>query len=110
MWAAASRPSIPSSWPRRRIRIVDEDRRKTWPVNSYSTKGERRTDWFVKGVLKYHRTLGTTLDTLIDAGFVLRRVEEFAPTRKQLEQSPELTEEIERPMMLLISARKREPR
>jgi len=54
--------------------------------------------------------LGTTLDTLIDAGFVLRRVEEFAPTRKQLEQSPELAEEIERPMMLLISARKREPR
>jgi len=59
-------------------------------------------------VLKYHRTLGTTLDTLIDAGFVLRLVEEFAPT--QLEQSPELAEEIERPMMLLISARKREPR
>ncbi len=87
--------------------IADEDGRKTWPVNGYSVEGERRTDWFAKGVLKYHRTLGTTLNTLIDAGFELRRVEEFAPTREQIEQSPELAEELERPMMLLVSARTR---
>ena len=61
-----------------------------------------------KGVLKYHRTLGTTLNTLIDAGFELRRVEEFAPTPEQIEQLPELAEELERPMMLLVSARKTE--
>jgi hypothetical protein len=48
--------------------IGDEEGRRTWPVNSYSVEGERRTDWFVKGVLKYHRTLGTTLNTLIGAG------------------------------------------
>lgn len=86
--------------------IADEDGRKTWPVNGYSVEGERRTDWFARGVLKYHRTLGTTLNTLIGAGFELRRVEEFAPTREQIEQLPELAEELERPMMLLVSARK----
>jgi SAM-dependent methyltransferase len=86
--------------------IADEDGRKTWPVNGYSVEGERRTDWYAKGVLKYHRTLGTTLNTLIGAGFELRRVEEFAPTSEQVEQLPELAEELERPMMLLISARK----
>jgi SAM-dependent methyltransferase len=85
--------------------ITDEDGRKTWPVNGYSFEGERRTDWFAKGVLKYHRTLGTTLNTLIDAGFELCRVEEFAPTPEQIEQLPELVEELERPMMLLVSAR-----
>ena len=90
--------------------IRDEDGRKSWPVNGYSVEGERRTDWFAKGVLKYHRTLGTTLNTLIGAGFELRRVEEFAPTREQIEQSPELAEELERPMMLLVSARKAETR
>jgi SAM-dependent methyltransferase len=89
---------------------ADEDGRKTWPVNSYAFEGERRTDWIAKGVLKYHRTLGTTLNTLIDAGFELRRVEEFAPTHDQIEQFPELAEELERPMMLLISARKAEAR
>jgi SAM-dependent methyltransferase len=88
--------------------IADEDGRKTWPVNGYSVEGERRTDWFAKGVRKHHRTLGTTLNTLIDAGFELRRVEEFAPTRDQIEQLPQLAEELERPMMLLVSARRTE--
>ena len=90
--------------------IADEDGRKTWPVNGYSVEGERRTDWFAKGVLKHHRTLGTTLNTLIGAGFELRRVEEFAPTREQIEQLPELAEELERPMMLLVAAQKTEMR
>jgi SAM-dependent methyltransferase len=90
--------------------IADENGRKAWPVSGYAIEGERRTDWFAKGVLKYHRTLGTTLNTLIDAGFELRRVEEFAPTREQIERLPELAEERERPMMLLLSARKAETR
>lgn len=84
--------------------IRDEDGRKTWPVNRYSLEGERRTDWFVKGVLKYHRTIGTTLNALIDADFQIRRVKEFAPTDDQIQQRLELAEELERPMMLLVSA------
>jgi SAM-dependent methyltransferase len=85
--------------------IADEDGRKTWPVNGYSAEGERRTDWFVKGVLKHHRKLATTLNMLIGAGFQLVRVEEFAPTAEQIGETPELAEELERPMMLLVSAR-----
>jgi SAM-dependent methyltransferase len=82
----------------------DEDGRKTWPVNGYSVEGERRTHWFAEGVLKYHRTLGTTLNALIDAGFEIRRVDEFAPTPEQIEQMPQLAEELERPMILIVSA------
>lgn len=83
---------------------LDEDGRKTWPVNGYSIEGERRTDWFAKGVIKQHRTLATTINTLIGTGFELRRVEEFAPTPEQIKAMPELAEEMERPMMLLVSA------
>ena len=86
---------------------LDEDGRKTWPVNGYSVEGERRTDWFAKGVLKQHRTLASTLNTLIGAGFELRRLEEFAPTQEQIAEIPELAEELERPMMMLVSAHKR---
>lgn len=86
--------------------IADENGHKTWPVNRYSIEGERRTEWFVKDVLKHHRTLGTTLNTLIDAGFQIRRVVEFAPTAEQIAQEPELAEELERPMMLLVSSQK----
>lgn len=86
--------------------IVDEDGRQTWPVNGYATEGRRNTDWFVNGVVKYHRTLGTTLNALINAGFDLRRVEEFAPTPDQIDRMPQLAEEMERQMMLLIAAHK----
>jgi hypothetical protein len=58
-------------------------------------------------VLKHHRTLATTLNTLIGTGFELRRLEEFAPTPEQIAEIPELAEELERPMMMLVSAHKR---
>ncbi|WP_407146524.1 class I SAM-dependent methyltransferase [Bradyrhizobium sp. ORS 86] len=86
--------------------LQDDDGRKTWPVNRYFIEGERRTDWYVKGVLKYHRTIGTTLTALISAGFALRHVEEFCPTPEQIAAMPELAEELERPMMLLASAQR----
>lgn len=86
--------------------LRDEDGRQTWPVNGYSIEGERRTDWFAKGVLKYHRTLTTTVNTLLGAGFQLRRIEEFAPRPDQIAAMPELAEERERPMMLLVAAQR----
>lgn len=86
--------------------IVDEDGRKTWPVNRYAVEGERRTDWFAKGVLKYHRKLATTLNTLIRAGFIIEAVDEFAPSAEQIAETPALEPELERPMMLLVSSRR----
>lgn len=83
---------------------ADEDGRRTWPVNRYAIEGERRTHWFVDGVIKYHRTIATTVNTLIGAGLRLRRLEEFAPTAGQIADNPALAEEAERPMFLLISA------
>lgn len=83
--------------------INDEEGRKSWPVNGYAAEGERRTDWFAKGVLKYHRTLATTLNALIGGGFRIQRVEEFAPTPEQVRRMPQLAEELERPMMLMVS-------
>ncbi|NVB77874.1 MAG: class I SAM-dependent methyltransferase [Kofleriaceae bacterium] len=86
--------------------IEDEDGRKTWPVNRYALEGERRTDWFAKGVVKYHRRVGTTLNALIRAGFVIETVDEFAPSPEQIRGIPALEEELERPMMLLVSSRR----
>lgn len=84
--------------------LVDEDGRKTWPVDQYSKEGERRTDWFVSGVLKHHRTMATTLNTLIAGGFAISGINEFAPTARQVEQAPALADEVERPMMLTVAA------
>jgi SAM-dependent methyltransferase len=85
--------------------VVDADGRKTWPVDRYAVEGPRTTDW-AKGVIKHHRTMGTTLNTLIRCGFAIFRVEEWAPTDDQIETNPELAEERERPMFLLVGARR----
>jgi SAM-dependent methyltransferase len=79
---------------------------KTWPVDNYAREGLRTTDWLAQGVRKYHRTLGTLLNTLIGAGFRLDRVEDFSPTDAQIAEQPELEQERERPMFLLVAARR----
>ena len=86
--------------------LIDSDGRKTWPVDRYSVEGPRRTDWLAKDVLKYHRTLGATLNTLIGAGFTIRHVQEWRPTDDQVAANPDLAEELERPMMLLVAAQR----
>ena len=86
--------------------VTDAGGRKTWPVNGYFREGERTTDWLAKGVVKQHRTLTTTLNTLLDTGFAIRRVIEFVPTAEQIEAAPGLAEEMERPMMLIVSAQR----
>lgn len=85
--------------------VIDSEGRKTWPVDQYLVEGPRSTDWLAKGVVKHHRTIGTTLNALIQAGFTIGHVEEFRPTAEQIEAKPELAEELERPMFLLVSAR-----
>jgi SAM-dependent methyltransferase len=83
---------------------VDQDGRKTWPVDGDALEGPRETSWFTDGVVKYHRRLGTTLNVLIGAGFEIRHVEEFAPTPDQIAAMRDLAEELERPMMLIVAA------
>jgi SAM-dependent methyltransferase len=85
---------------------VDAAGRRTWPVDRYLVEGPRSTDWLAKGVLKHHRTIGTTLNALIRQGFAIDHVEEWAPTEAQIAARPELAEELDRPMFLLVAARR----
>jgi len=75
----------------------------TWPVDSYLVEGARTTEWFTPGVVKYHRTLATTLNALIAAGFAITHVEEYGPTPEQIATQPGWAKERERPMFLLVS-------
>ena len=88
--------------PRQPGWLTDAQGRKCWPVDSYQQQGPRVSDWLTPGVIKQHRTLGTTLNALLRAGFQLEHVEEWGPTDAQLAQQPALAEERERPMLLLV--------
>ena len=83
---------------------ADTEGRRIWPVDRYLVEGARTTNWFAPGVVKYHRTIGTTLTALIRAGFRLTQVEEFCPTADQIAARPELEQERDRPMFLLVAS------
>jgi SAM-dependent methyltransferase len=75
-----------------------------WPVDRYRDEGERRTRWFVDGVVKYHRTIETYVNVLLDNGLVLARLEEPEAEGALLAERPALREERRRPPFLLLAA------
>jgi hypothetical protein len=81
-----------------------DDGRKVWPLDGYLREGARSTTWIAAGVIKQHRTLGTTLNLLIGQGFTIRHVEEWRPSDAQLAEMADAADELERPMFLLVSA------
>ena len=86
--------------------LTDDNGERFWGVNHYQDEGQRVSNWLADGVIKYHRTLGTTLNALIRAGLTISNVNEWGPTQAQIDAWPALAEEAERPMLVLIAARK----
>lgn len=86
--------------------LNEDNGQRSWAVNHYQHEGPRVSSWLVDGVIKYHRTLGTTLNALIATGFIIRHVDEWGPSDVQIEATPDLAEEAQRPMIVLISAQR----
>jgi SAM-dependent methyltransferase len=86
--------------------MVDAKGRRVWPVNRYFAEGLRQTDWLTKDVIKQHRTIGTTLNAVIGQGFRLTHIGEWQPTEEQLAAQPEMGQDRERPIFLLVAARR----
>ncbi|WP_308755046.1 class I SAM-dependent methyltransferase [uncultured Anaerotruncus sp.] len=76
-----------------------------FPVDSYYYEGEREAVFLGEKVIKYHRTLTTYVNTLLEEGFSVRRLVEPQPPEEMLDL-PGMRDELRRPMMLLVSARR----
>ncbi len=76
-----------------------------FPVDRYFAEGRREAIFLGEPVVKYHRTLTTYLETLLENGFLLRHVVEPQPPRELLDQ-PGMRDELRRPMMLLVRAQR----
>ncbi len=86
---------------------LDSDgQRKHWPVDEYFQEGPRNTRWMTENVIKNHRTAATYVNTLVEAGFSIRRLVEPRPLPEHLARHPDWKDEDRRPMFLLISAAK----
>ncbi|MBE6758790.1 MAG: class I SAM-dependent methyltransferase [Ruminococcaceae bacterium] len=72
----------------------------------YSTDGKRQSEWFVDGVVKYHRTFSSIVNTLVDAGFVIEQMIEPVPDSEMMAKHPEHRDLIHKPDFLLVRAKK----
>ncbi|KAI1840927.1 hypothetical protein JX266_012863 [Neoarthrinium moseri] len=87
--------------------VTIEDGRKIWPLDAYQREGLRIRNWFVDGVRKQHRTLGTYINLLLDSGFELTDFVEWCPTEEDVKRSPGWETEFIRPTFLLVGAVKK---
>ena len=86
----------------------DEDgNRLHWPVDNYYIEGQRTSIFLGEEVKKYHKTMTTYINTLIKNGFEITGVVEPMPEESMLKDNKEMQDELRRPMMLIISARKK---
>ncbi|MBV9710218.1 MAG: class I SAM-dependent methyltransferase [Ktedonobacteraceae bacterium] len=79
-----------------------------WPIDHYQDEGLRQARFLDHDVVKYHRTVATYLNTVINSGFTLTRLSEPQPTQAMLDKHPDMQDENRRPMFLLIAAVKHE--
>jgi SAM-dependent methyltransferase len=93
--------------PRRPEWLIPNAECRTWPVDQYLAEGPRVTNWLTKEVIKQHRTIGTTVNSLFHSGLALHHLEEWGPSEDQIAAHPEWAEHRDRPMFLLVSAQKR---
>lgn len=74
-----------------------------FPVDNYYYEGKRSTVFLGETVEKYHRTLTTYCNTLLEEGFTIKHIVEPQPPEDMMD-IPGMKDEMRRPMMLLISA------
>ncbi|WP_026908137.1 class I SAM-dependent methyltransferase [Paucisalibacillus globulus] len=84
----------------------EQGNRLHWPVDNYAQEGLRETTFLTDNVTKYHRTLSTYINDLIQAGFNVKAVKEPMPTDIIEKNMPEMKDENRRPMFLIILAEK----
>jgi ribosomal protein L11 methyltransferase (prmA) len=76
-----------------------------WPIDNYFYPGERQTIFLGTRVIKQHHTLTQILMGAIHAGFTLEHIEEAQPPKNMMNIDG-MKDEMRRPMMLLVKARK----
>lgn len=78
-----------------------------WPVDRYFTEGKRQAVFLGEEVVKFHKTLTTYVNGLIRNGFEITGLIEPEPDETLLDSIPGMRDELRRPMMLLVSAVKK---
>lgn len=77
-----------------------------FPVDNYFYSGKREANFLGETVIKYHRTLTDYFSALLQNGFEIRGVAEPQPSAEMLASVEGMQDELRRPMILIVAARK----
>jgi ubiquinone/menaquinone biosynthesis C-methylase UbiE len=83
-----------------------EGKKLHWAIDHYHDEGEREQHWVIDGVITYHRTVSTLINTLIMNGLTFNKMIEPQSTPEGLKQMPKLVSEKRRPSFLVIKSKK----
>lgn len=74
-------------------------------LSNYMESGERRVNWFIDDVIKYHRSFSEIVNELNESGFRIDRMVEPLPSKQDLELIPTMKKDIHKPNFLIIRAK-----
>lgn len=87
--------------------LLDQQGNKLhWILDNYGEEGIRKQSWFIDGVIKYHRTLSTMINDLIETGFKIEKVLEPTATLEAEERDSRLKDERRRPPFIIFKVSK----
>ncbi|MBX9742256.1 MAG: class I SAM-dependent methyltransferase [Chthoniobacterales bacterium] len=86
--------------------LKDKENTEVFPLYNYRDEGRFHQTWFIDNVQKYHRTLSTTINTLLQHQFSLCSILEPMPTDELIEERPAFAVHKIRPPLLIIKAQK----
>lgn len=93
--------------PESRWEKDEQGKKLDFKVGDYFKEGQFEQRFGIKDpVFAFHRTLSTYLNTLIQTGFIVEKVVEPKPSRKQIEQYPEFEEDLRKPDFFVFKVKK----
>jgi len=76
-------------------------------LTDYGFPGERSVNWLVDGIIKYHRSFSSIINSLVEAGFLIQKVLEPVPDEQIVKQTPAYGRFYHKPDFLVIKAKKK---
>lgn len=76
---------------------------KCWPIDNYFYERKISSNFLNCDVIKYHKTLTTIINELIDNGFTIKKIVEPMPEENMLKEIEQMKHELRRPMMIIVS-------
>jgi SAM-dependent methyltransferase len=87
-------------------RYVVIDGKKYFLISDYNNEGKRTNHWIVDGVETYHRNMSHLVNGLIDAGFIIERLNESYATEEAIKLREKYIEQKDHSYYVYIKAKK----